>query len=198
MTIAEYTSLFALHSPAEMGAPTFPTAFFPSSLDFLAQFHRKKTEDLKQVIAMQGWPDANHYGEHAEATAFIIALHSDFDLAFQEQCHALLLANAMKGQGNLAFLAFMTDRILCNKGLHQRFGTQIREAVNGCFVPKCLEDRDGVDALREQVGLRETIDEYFQRVNDGDMVLYRLILNGYVEELEAQKQNKVIEFPKKK
>jgi len=181
-----------------MAPPAHPTAFFSSSLDFLAQFHRRKTESLRDILMAQGWPDAQHYGEHAEATAFIIALHSDYDVAFQEWCHTLLLENARKGQGNLAFLAFMTDRILCNKGLHQRFGTQIRETPNGSFVPKSLENSDNIDALREQVWLRESLADYFQRINEGDVILYRVILNGYAEELELQKENKVLQFPKKK
>lgn len=191
------SDLFTLHSPPDTPAPKHSTQFFASSLDFLAQFHRKKSEDLKALLAAQGWPYANEYGEHAEATAFIIALHSDYDLDFQILCHGYLMKGLEQGRGNTAFLAFLTDRILCNKGLHQRFGTQFREAPNGSFVPKCLEDSDAVDALREQVGLGETLSDYMQRTNDGDVVSYRVILHGYVEELEEQKQNKVIDFPRK-
>ena len=93
------------------------------------------------------------------------------------------------------FLAFLTDRILCNEGKHQRFGTQIREAANGCFVPKPIEDPDRVDELRAQAGIRESLSDYFIRVNNGDLLLYRPLLNGYAEELEEQKAKKVVEFP---
>jgi hypothetical protein len=190
-------SLFSLEEPEGMEPPLVPTTFFASSLDFLAQFHRKKSEALREILDMQGWPDAKQYGEHAEATAFIIALHSDYNLELQVRCHQALLANALKGEGNLGFLAFLTDRILCNKGLHQRFGTQIREADNGCFVPKAIENADKIEEWRQLVQLGETMADYYQRVNDGDLVLYRPIMNGYVEELELQKQNKILEFPKK-
>jgi len=110
----------------------------------------------------------------------------------------LLLSQAKRGQGNLAFLAFMTDRILCNKGLHQRFGTQIRETDNGSFVPKCMENTEAIDMLRQQVALEESLADYLQRINEGDVVLYRRILHGYVERLEQQKENKILEFPHKK
>jgi hypothetical protein len=106
-----------------------------------------------------------------------------------------MLECALKGKVQLGFLAFLTDRILCNEGKHQRFGTQIREVMNGCFVPKPIEDPDHVDELRQKVGLFETITDYYQRVNNGDLLLYRPLLNGFAEELEARKASKVVEFP---
>lgn len=197
MTELDFKTLFALEEPEGMPEPAHPTKFFESSLDFLAQFHRRKSEALKEVIHQHGWPTTEQFGEQAEATAFIIALHSDYDLDLQILSHGCLMERLETGKGNMAFLAFLTDRILCNKGLHQRFGTQIREADNGCFVPKAIENNDKIEEWRALVGLRETMAEYYQRVNDGDMLLYRIILNGYGEELEAQKANKVLDFPKK-
>ncbi len=190
-------ALFALESLSELPPPGVSPAYDISSLKFLENIHRKKSEGLKEIITMGGWPDAARFGEHAEAAAFMIAQHADYDPELQKLCHSLMVERARRGEIKLGYLAFLTDRILCNLGKHQRFGTQIREVTNGCFVPKPMEDAERVDALREMVGLGENLSEYFIRINGGDLLLYRPLLNGYAEELEAQKAHKVIAFPKK-
>jgi hypothetical protein len=95
------------------------------------------------------------------------------------------------------FLACLTDRILCNSGFHQRFGTQIREVSNGCFVPKPIEDPDLVDTLREKAGLKETLSDFLQRVNDGDLLLYRPLLKDYAYQMERAQPTNVLPFPQK-
>lgn len=193
----DFDTLFSLESPTHLGAPAISPTYDPSSIKFLENIHKRKSDALKTIVMARGWPDHTEYDGHAEAAAFMIVQHADYDGEFQEHCHALMLAGVRQGRNSPAFLAFLTDRILCNKGIHQRFGTQIREADNGCFVPKPLEDGDNIDTLRARVGIEETLADYFQRVNGGDLLLYRPLLNGYAEELEERKENKVIEFPVK-
>ncbi|MDX1975065.1 MAG: DUF6624 domain-containing protein [Rickettsiales bacterium] len=192
------THLFTLESPADLEPPRIPTAYHESSLAFLESVHRYKTDALKLLIQENGWPTAPHDGEHAEAAAFIIAYHSDFDPDFQRLCHRLMLELVSNGyRRNLGFLAFLTDRILCNAGKHQRFGTQIREVSNGCFVPRAIEDIDSVDLLREQVGIPEHLFDYMQRVNSGDVQLYRPLLDeAHALSLEYQNEPNIIPFPK--
>jgi hypothetical protein len=190
-------SLFTLDNDRKLPPPKVSPAYDASSLKYLEGIHRRKSEGLKEIIAVGGWPDAERFGEHAEAAAFMIAQHADYDPELQRLCHALLLECVREKSSRLGYLAFLTDRILCNSGKHQRFGTQIREVTNGCFVPKPMEDPEHVDELREKVGLTETLAEYYQRVNGGDLLLYRPILNGYAEELEQRKAERVIPFPKK-
>jgi hypothetical protein len=200
----DLTELFSLSSHTDLPPPALSPAYAASSLAFLESIHRHKSEVLKALVMESGWPAAaairTDEAEHAEASAFMIIVHADYDGEFQRLCHALMVQHALKGRGNLGFLAFLTDRILCNEGKHQRFGTQIREVVmkNGgdCFVPKPIEDTDIVDELRKQAGIEESLSDYYMRVNNGDLLLYRPLLNGYGEELEIQKQNKVVNFPK--
>jgi hypothetical protein len=198
ITPFDITTLFSLEPADDLPPPSVSPVYHESSLKFLENIHRRKSEDLKQVIAENGWPDAERFGEHAEAAAFMIVQHADYDPELQELCHTLLLERVHKNRARMGYLAFLTDRILCNFGKHQRFGTQIREVTNGCFVPKPMEDPEHVDELREQVGLGESLADYYHRVNSGDLLLYRRVLNGYAEELEEQKAHKVIEFPKNK
>lgn len=195
--ILSLPQLFSLHSPLDLPPPHISPAYDASSLAFLEGIHRRKSEALKSIIERDGWPDAHSYDGHAEAAAFMIVQHADYDPDFQRLCHGLMLRSAARGEGKLGFLAFLTDRILCNAGLHQRFGTQIREVTNGCFVPKPMEDPDHVEELRQKAQLMESLADYYQRVNNGDLLLYRLLLNGYAEELEQRKVEKVIEFPLK-
>jgi hypothetical protein len=193
----DITSLFALEPAAELPPPKVSPTYDVSSLKFLEGIHRRKSEGLKMILAQSGWPDAARFGEHGEAAAFMIVQHADYDPQLQRLCHALMVERAKLGEIKYGYLAFLTDRILCNSGRHQRFGTQIREVTNGCFVPKPIEDPEHVDELREQVGLDETLSDYFIRVNAGDLLLYRPLLGHYADELEEIKENKVVEFPGK-
>lgn len=192
----DFQTLFRLSNPESLPPPAVSPAYDPSSLAFLEQFHRRKSDTLKGMIALQGWPELGEYSEDQQAAAFMIVVHADYDPDFQLACHALMLESAKSGKTKPGFIAFLTDRILCNQGKYQRFGTQIREVSNGCFVPKPIEDSDRVDELRSQAGLDETLSDYFARVNTGDLLLYRHLLGDYAEELEHRKETKVIEFPK--
>lgn len=199
---ARLLALFSLNNPEGMEAPQSPTQWAASSLAFLAGIHRAKSEALKTIVLDHGWPQDADYTDHAEAAAFMITLHADYDLDFQIKCHSLMLELASRSKIARGYIAFLTDRILCNKGLHQRFGTQIREATNGCFVPKPLEhdDEAEVDRLRKEAGLTENIFDYYQRVNSGDLLLPRPLIGEYADiwERRPSDAHQVIEFPKKK
>ena len=196
--------LFRLSSPEGMALPHLNTQWAPSSLAFLASIHQPKSDALKTIVEAHGWPQDEHYTDHAEAAAFMIVLHADYDLAFQIQCHGLMLELATRGKTQLGYLAFLTDRILCNKGLHQRFATQIREAANGCFVPKPMEEEDDIDlidTLRKEAGLSETLFDYYQRVNSGDLLLPRMLIGEYADIWEKKLGaggGNVLHFPGKK
>ena len=188
-----YDTLFSLSPLArELPELTFSTAYSDSALQFLESIHRRQSEALKSVIADFGWPDESVMGEHATDAAFMVAQHADYDPDFQLLCHTLMLREVKAGRMKPAYLAFLTDRILCNQGHYQRFGTQLREAPNGCYVPKPMEDAGQVETLREEVGIAESLDDYMMRINSGDMLFYRTLLQGYADELEDRKLNKVV------
>lgn len=187
-------NLFALVS-ATAERPKVSPAYNLSSLRFLESIHRRRSDALKLFINENGWPGAALFGEEIEKDAFLIVLHSDYDPDFQMRCHQLMLQLAKHGKLRLGYLACLTDRILCNLDKHQRFGTQIREVTNGCFVPKPIEDPDHVDELRAQVGIAETLADYLQRINSGDLVFFRPVLDGEEEKTDTHEE-KIISFPK--
>lgn len=186
----DIAALFSLESASD-SLPEVNPAYTLSSLRFLENVLRGKSETLKAFIMTNGWPSAERFSEEVEEEAFMIAQQADYDPAFQRRCHKLMLALAEEGKIRLGYLAFLTDRILCNDGKHQRFGTQIREVTNGCFVPKPIEDPDRVDTLRTAVGLTESLAEYFTRVNTGDVVLHPVM-----QKESADEESKVIAFPR--
>lgn len=194
-------TLFSLTPKEGIESPEISSAWADSSLVFLANIHQPRSDALKDIIEENGWPLDEDYTDHAQAAAFMITLHADYDVPFQKHCHNLMLEQATLGNTPLGFIAFLTDRILCNDNNYQRFGTQIREADNGCFVPKAIENSDLVDELREQAGLGETLGDYYQRVNAGDMLLPRLLLGEYADiwdppqRVEAAPKSDVVDFP---
>jgi len=197
---AHLLTLFSLNTPEGLEPPHLTTRWSDSSLMFLASVHKAKSDALKSIVEGEGWPQDDRYTDHAEAAAFMIVLHADYDLEFQKHCHQLMLKLATLGKIKLGYLAFLTDRILCNEGHHQRFGTQIREAANGCFVPKPMEEEDDIerlDLLRKQAGLSETMLEYTQRINGGDLLLPRMLLGDYADIWEGKRESNVISFPQK-
>ncbi len=189
---AHISHLFSLKTAAEL-PPRVSPAYNLSSLRFLEGIHRKKSEALKSFIAENGWPSAAKFDLEMEEASFLVVLHSDYDPEFQMLCHQLMLQLAKQGRLKLSYLACLTDRILCNLERHQRFGTQVREVTNGCFVPKPLEDPDHVDNLRAEVGVQETLADFLQRINGGDMEFYRPLLGGG-EKVVMPPEN-VIPFP---
>lgn len=193
---ADLLTLFSLTPKEGLEPPHISPAWASSSLAFLEGIHRPKSEALKTIIEENGWPQAGEYTDHAPEAAFMIVLHADYDVPFQKRCHGLMLELASLNKINTGFIAFLTDRILCNEGHHQRFGTQIREAENGCFVPKPIENIEVADALREQAGLNESMLDYYQRINSGDLLLPRYVLGAYADVWDPPaKPSNVVEFP---
>ncbi len=170
----------------------------PAALAFLAQIQKRGSDALGDIIRENGWPSAVLIDADTEAAAFMIVQHADYDPALQLLCHGLMLECAANGETQPGYVACLTDRILCNRGYAQRFGTQIREVGNGCFVPKPIEDPEAIDDLRRQGGLNETLADYLQRINSGDLLLYRPLLAHYAQQLENGHvhESNVIPFPK--
>jgi len=63
---------------------------------------------------------------------------------------------------NRGHLAYLTDRVRVNEGREQVFGTQMGGFEGGVPVPRPIEDRQGLDERRAEVGL-EPFDGYVRR-----------------------------------
>jgi len=123
---------------------------------------KEDQEQFKKILSMYGWPGFKLVGRSGEATAWILAQHSDIDTVFQEKCLELLEDAIRKNDALPSHLAYLIDRRLVNEGRPQIYGTQFREQeVNGVdkLVPCPLKDEKNVDKWRCAVGL-ERLQKY--------------------------------------
>jgi hypothetical protein len=121
---------------------------------------RDNTAWFSTVVQAGGWPARSVVGERAADAAWLLAQHADHDVAFQQQCLALLAQAVAGGEADPAHLAYLTDRVLRAEGKPQRYGTQFWADPddNGRFVPQPIEDLDGLDQRRRAFGLEPFAD----------------------------------------
>lgn len=119
--------------------------------------HRRVTvrnaDRLVSILETDGWPTVSLVGTEAARRAFLIAQHADQRLDLQRRVLPLLAAAVGAGEADASALAMLRDRILVNEGRPQTYGTQIAGVVDGAPVPWPVEDPDGMDARRAEVGL---------------------------------------------
>ncbi len=117
----------------------------------------QNTAKLKDIIAKIGWPTVSKVGEKGAHAAWLIAQHSDNNLAFQK--HALsLIKNEDKDEVSQIDIAYLEDRVLVNSGKKQIYGTQFIQ-IGDELVLGPIEDEANVNKRRKTVGL-ELLTEY--------------------------------------
>ncbi len=93
------------------------------------------------------WTGYGLIGSNGDNAAWLIAQHADRFIDFQEKCYEYLLESYQNYNTNPNNVAYLYDRIMINKGLKQKYGTQMRiidEKVE--FIN--LEDFENVDKYR--------------------------------------------------
>lgn len=106
------------------------------------------TRWLAGVVHELGWPTAAKVGPEASRAAWLLVQHSDHDLAFQQRCLSLMVAEG----ADAAQVALLTDRVRVALGQPQVYGTQCRATEQG-WVPFPIEDEADVDSRRAAAGL---------------------------------------------
>ena len=131
------------------------------------QVDRPNCVVLKNIIQTFGWPTVAEFGSDAVRNAWLIAQHADHDIPFQEYCLNHICNASKNGAVPFAHMAYLTDRVLINKGLNQIYGTQFDEKSSPIPLPKeCATDEDieKMNARRAAVGLA-SIQEYIHMAN---------------------------------
>ncbi|MEZ5977907.1 MAG: DUF6624 domain-containing protein [Planctomycetota bacterium] len=136
-----------------------------------AEFERRRAVDrentarLAAIVDAHGWPAATWAGEDGAHAAWLLVQHADQDPAFQRRCLPLLEEAARRGEGELADVAYLTDRVLTAGGRPQLYGTQYESArdaegrtlldAEGNFVyePPLVVDAEHLDERRAAMGL---------------------------------------------
>ena len=124
------------------------------------------TARMKEIVEQIGWPTISKVGEETASAAWLLVQHADHDVVFQEHCLALMAA-APEGEVKKSDIAYLTDRVRVNKGLPQVYGTQFfRSAQMTAFEPRPVENPEGVNVRRKQMGIEETLAENTERMNN--------------------------------
>jgi len=124
----------------------------------------RNTTRMKEIIAQVGWPTISKVGIDASENAWSLVQHADHDVAFQEQCLALMKRESTKDI-NPRNVATLGDRIRVNSGRPQIYGTQF-DQIDGKHVPQPIEDEANVDERRSHMGLgtlAEGIQEMYEK-----------------------------------
>lgn len=102
------------------------------------------------VLAEHGWLGISIIGEKANISLFLAVQYAN--LQVRERYYPLLEASAQKGESSRSQMAAMKDRMLVDKKLPQRYGTQWNY-VGGREVLFPLEDVSSVNNNRIRVGI---------------------------------------------
>jgi len=149
-SIEDYQREFKFYADRDSQFRLSPDIFEKTEEEFLA-IDLVSNQFLKEFIADYGFPSVNLVGEQSAYYAWLLAQHSDFDVEFQKNFLEMMLEEP--GPKDPILVGKLTDRVLKNSGLPQRYGTQFVREDNGEWLPYDLENPEKVDELRAQIGL---------------------------------------------
>ncbi|QNT91814.1 hypothetical protein HEP81_01485 [Streptomyces griseofuscus] len=110
------------------------------------------TKVLRRILAEYDWPGHCLVGPDAARAAWSIALHSDYDPAFQRAATTLLGRAVQDGDALVQHWAHLYDRALVTSGRDQEYGTQLLLHADG--IELCpLRAPESVDTRRATVRL---------------------------------------------
>jgi hypothetical protein len=115
--------------------------------------HRRNARDLLALIRDYGWPSRSLVGEDGSHAAWLVLQHAIGEPEVQRGCLPLLRRAAEVGEATLAQVAYLEDRIAFFERRPQRYGTQFDWDERGMMNPWTVEDPEGVDVRRAEVGL---------------------------------------------
>ena len=113
---------------------------------------------LKKIINKHGWPTFDLVGKRASKSFWLLVQHSDNDLKFQKQCLGLLTAAAKRGQAQLKYVAYLTDRIRMADGKKLKFGTHYLTNDGEPIIRPVINPR-GLDKLRKEYGMDTVVEQ---------------------------------------
>ena len=122
-------------------------------------------EKMKNIIKNFGWPTISLVGKKVSHLAWLLVQHADNDVEFQEYCLKLMKKEVESGEVAKNNIAFLTDRILVNKGMEQIYGTQFYEDKDGKFLPKIIKNMRELDKRRREMEL-ENFEAYKNRLKN--------------------------------
>jgi hypothetical protein len=120
---------------------------------------KKHRTRLKEIVKKYGWPGKSLVGKDGAHAAWLMAQHSERDLAFQKRCLKLMKA-APKGEVEPQDIAYLADCLLIAEKKKQLYGTQL-QVKGGTFKARPIEDEANVDKRRAAMGM-SSLAEYLE------------------------------------
>jgi hypothetical protein len=129
---------------------------------------RRNTAWLDRVVRARGWPAITAVGREAAHAAWLLAQHADRRPHTQRRFLLVMREAAERGEAERKYLAYLEDRVRVNAGRPQLYGTQYTMTGEG-FGPRPIEDPDGLDDRRADVGLppMSEYDASMRRIPEG-------------------------------
>lgn len=118
----------------------------------LKEIDRLNLAKIKWIVKKIGCPTVTKVGKKASHFAWLLIQHADRDVKFQEYCLNLMKKTGEDNEASKVNIAFLTDRILVNKGKPQLYGTQFYES-KGKLVPRPIKDADKLNERREKMDI---------------------------------------------
>ena len=115
--------------------------------------HDANATRLAAILNSLGWPCERQVGIDAAEAAWLIVQHAIAQPNFQRRALELLRQAVKDGDAPAVQAAMLEDRIRTFEGRPQRYGTQFDWDAEGQVSPLPIEDPEGVDLRRLQVGL---------------------------------------------
>lgn len=110
------------------------------------------TARLKEIIKEHGWITISKFGEETAHNAWLLVQHADKDLAFQQDCLAMM-ESLPEHEILQKDVAYLTDRVLMKTVGVQRYGTQFIIMPTYILVQP-VEEADKLDELRIAKGMK--------------------------------------------
>ena len=119
---------------------------------FVDEMDARHLQTLKTLLKGKPWFDPEKIGKFGEQDAWLIVLHANHDLDFQEQVLVAIEPRALAGDFDGRRYAHLYDIVARAKGKPQRYGTKSL-CEDGRWVADVTEDPEAVDERRAQMGL---------------------------------------------
>jgi len=134
--------------------------------------HERNAARLLAIVKQHGWPGYTLVGEKAAEAAWLVLQHASGNPALQRRCLEMLRDAVIAAEAQPAQVAMLEDRIRCNEGKGQYYGTQFDWDEAGLLSPLPLEDGANVDIRRREIGLPpledDILDRRAQAVREGE------------------------------